>query len=142
MESQCGVFRGGTRGWRHYSVGRLLRWIEHKALVQSLAAGKLGTVAQASNCSTLESRQEYQKSKVNTSYVASMRAVEHPIICLLLSISFLTCVPLEVPGLGRDSSEYPQGIWSAPRKLTICAPSNLRKPFFSHQASLVKKSEP
>lgn len=36
-------------------------------MVQPLAAGKLGTVAQASNCSTLESRQEDQKSKVSTS---------------------------------------------------------------------------
>lgn len=36
-------------------------------MVQPLAAGKLGTVAQVSNCSTLESRQEDQKSKVSTS---------------------------------------------------------------------------
>lgn len=72
---------------------------------------------------------------------ASLPLLEHPAFCLLLSIPFLTCVPLEVPGLERGSSEYPQGIWSAPRKLTICAPSNLRKPFFSRQASLVKKSE-
>lgn len=66
-DPQCGVFRDGTRDGRHYSVGRALRYIERKALVQSLASGKLVMVVHASNCSTLESGKEGQKFKVNTS---------------------------------------------------------------------------